>query len=111
MFALKKLRDSFYDIAPEIELDRDVGILVRFIDPGADGKPHNITIEKHGSQPNGRVGPHVFGSESLFKKPQDLAQSERAFRYQIEAIHPGGGGNLGVEVLPHVNLNGAIQHS
>jgi hypothetical protein len=111
MFALEQLRNALYDIATKIEFNRDIGILVRFIDSGTDGESHDVAVEQHGCQSHSRIRPHIFRCKSLFEQAKDFAQCECAFRDQVETVHPCGGRHFRIELLPHIDLYDAIQQS
>ena len=86
VFTLQQSRNSFHDIAAQVELNRNVGILVRFIDSRADGELNNIAVKQHGRKPYGRIGPHVFRGEVLLKKTKHFAQGERALPSPVQSL-------------------------
>ena len=84
MPGFQNVRDSLDDVATELELDRDIGVLVSLIYARAHRELDDIAVEQHTGQAHGGIGSHLFGSEALFNEPVALAFDPAGDMYVVD---------------------------
>ena len=101
--------NPFDDVAPQIEVDWDIGILVGFVDSGSYREPHNVAIKQHSSETHRGIRLQFLRCKALFENSQHLAKRQDSFSDKIEPLHPGQWRNAQITRLTQVDIDCAVE--